>query len=752
MEPVGALQWTHLSSATGIIPPPGPSRRQSASVVADLDRDGKNDFVIASHDQGPSVVWYRRGIQGWTAYMIDTSFLSIEAGGTSFDLDGDGDLDLVFGALTDNKVWWWENPYPHYSPQTPWPRREIKNSGATHHHDQIIGDFDGDGRPELVFWNQRAGKLFLAKVPEDVRGVQPWSYREIFSWSSGEYEGLARFDVDGDGHDDIIGGGLWLKHVGGGRFVSQVIDHAQTFSRAAAGQLKEGGMAEVVFVPGDGVGRLKWYEATDDGWIGHDLFDEEVIHGHSLHLADFNGDSHLDILCAEMRQWSSGDDHPGSRMWIFLGDGAGHFTQTVVASGSDNHETKAADLDGDGDVDILGKPYSWETPRLDIWLNGAIKTLPATLSLEKWRRHVIDADKPWRSVFIDAADLDGDSRKDIVTGGWWYRNPGKDGGEWRRQTFGQSLNNMAAVFDADADGDIDILGTEGKGSEPNAEFVWARNNGHGAFTILKNIDKGEGDFLQGVAVATYSNLGPREVALSWHQPGHGVQMLTVPRKADTERWTWRRLSSHSQDEQVTAADIDRDGYADLFLGTTWLCNACPQYSGRLRAIDAFFGTNWLRWRSHRITGDMRNPDRNRLADVNGDGRLDAVVGFEAISVAGKLAWYEQPSSPTERWAEHVIAELIGPMSLDVADMDADGDMDVVVGEHNLKEPETAGLYVFENTDGKGLSWRKHRVHAGDEHHDGAIVSDVDGDGDNDILSIGWGHGRVLLYENLTIAQ
>jgi len=27
------------------------------------------------------------------------------------------------------------------------------------------------------------------------------------------------------------------------------------------------------------------------------------------------------------------------------------------------------DLDGNGTLDILGKPYNWNTPRLDIWLN-----------------------------------------------------------------------------------------------------------------------------------------------------------------------------------------------------------------------------------------------------------------------------------------------------------------------------------------------------------------------------------------------
>ena len=47
----------------------------------------------------------------------------------------------------------------------------------------------------------------------------------------------------------------------------------------------------------------------------------------------------------------------------------GNFKETTVIEGYGNHESKIADLDGDGDYDILGKPYNWEAPRIDIWIN-----------------------------------------------------------------------------------------------------------------------------------------------------------------------------------------------------------------------------------------------------------------------------------------------------------------------------------------------------------------------------------------------
>ncbi len=367
-----SLHWTHLSSPNGDLPAPSESTQQTASLILDVDRDGRNDFVIASRRAPPAVVWYRRGANGWSRHVLESATLNIEAGGAFADIDRDGNLDVVFGEDNrGNKVYWWENPYPRYD--AAWMRREIKSSGANKHHDQILGDFDGDGRPELVFWNQGANKLFLARIPADPKATGPWPHTEIFS-SASESEGLAAADIDGDSKLDIIGGGRWFRHEEGDRFTAQVIDDRQRFTRAAAGQLKKGGRPEVVFVPGDADGRLQWYEWRNASWVGHDVLGAEVRHAHSLALADLNSDGNLDIFCAEMAKWSvnaAQPDNASARMWVFLGDGKGNFTETVVARGMGNHESKPGDLDGDGGIDILGKPFNWEAPRIDIWLNAA---------------------------------------------------------------------------------------------------------------------------------------------------------------------------------------------------------------------------------------------------------------------------------------------------------------------------------------------------------------------------------------------
>jgi hypothetical protein len=351
-----------------------------------------------------------------------------------------------------------------------------------------------------------------------------------------------------------------------------------------------------------------------------------------------------------------------------------------------------------------------------------------------WRRHEIDAQRPGKAVFVHAADLDGDGLKDVAGGGFWYRNPGRAVGQWERLEFGRHANDVVLLADLDGDGDTDALATRWREDKADSRFVFAENDGHGNFRIRSDLPACAGAFLQGVALANFGNDADLQVALSWHRSSDesdkGIQLLTVPKRPAVDEWRMERIAPESQDEALSAGDIDRDGRIDLLLGTRWMRNE----GGK--------------WSVYKLDTEDRHPDRNRLADINGDGGLDAVVGFLAISVMGDVVWYEQGPDPRTPWKRHLVGTVIGPMSLDVVDIDGDGDLDIVVGEHNLKNPGAARLLVFENLDGRGGSWREHLVYTGDEHHDGALAVDLDGDGDLDIVSIGWGHGKVVWYENL----
>jgi sugar phosphate isomerase/epimerase len=408
-------RFVALSSTRGELPKPGDSTQQTAALAVKVDPKAGTDFVLGFRKVAPALVWYRRSGDGWTRYVIEKEFLAIEAGGAAYDIDGDGDNDVVFGGdASSNCLWWWENPSPNFDPSVSWKRHVIKCGGANQHHDQIFADLKRTGRPQLIFWNQRAKTLFLADIPKDPRNSGPWPLEVVFSGSAGEgvesaaayAEGLDAYDVDGDGKLDLLAGNRWFKYLGQGKFQATRI--AEVGGRIKAAKFKAGKHPQVVIAPGDGSGPLRLYECNGDpskteSWRVRNLLDRDMVHGHTLEIGDLNGDGKLDIFTAEMAKWTNTPkpaDHHNATAWILYGDGRGSFEATVLRTGDGWHDAKLGDFDGDGKLDILNKPYTWETPRVDLWLNKGSTTRKQAgfrrhLGMELWTyRHQLAKDLP----------------------------------------------------------------------------------------------------------------------------------------------------------------------------------------------------------------------------------------------------------------------------------------------------------------------------------------------------------------------
>jgi sugar phosphate isomerase/epimerase len=163
---------------------------------------------------------------------------------------------------------------------------------------------------------------------------------------------------------------MWFGYLGDDKFSFNDVDRSYPFSRVAAGQLVKGGRPEIVMVVGDGWAPMNMYEyklINRDRYWGKKEILPKISNGHSLSLIDFDGDGNLDIWNAEMTLF----ENRTATNRILLGDGKGNFPKEIVISqGIDLHESEIADLDGDGDLDILGKPYDGDVPRLDIWLQN----------------------------------------------------------------------------------------------------------------------------------------------------------------------------------------------------------------------------------------------------------------------------------------------------------------------------------------------------------------------------------------------
>lgn len=380
------FRWTRLSTEYGELEVPNKGTVQTDCLIADFNKDGTDEFVIIEKTDNPSIVMYVH-VEGrkWENQAIEKRKILAGEASDSYDIDGDGDLDIAVGSEDTNQIWWWENPYPGIGADKMWKRYYIKKNGAILHHDMAFGDFDGDGKTELAFWNQGENSLFVADKPENVIKSDEWPLTKIFSYnndcqmlqrSNGTelknhevnfHSGICNADLNLDGIDDIVAGGMYF-YFKAGKYIQNDIDKSYNSTKIAAGQLIEGGRPEIVMVSGDGEGPLVMYNFDNGSWNPNVLL-KFTRRAHSLKLIDFDKDGDIDIFLSEMKTKDINDP----KILILINNGSSNFEKIEVASSYGTHNSGVGDFDGDGDYDIIGKPYAWDTPRLDLWINEGKK-------------------------------------------------------------------------------------------------------------------------------------------------------------------------------------------------------------------------------------------------------------------------------------------------------------------------------------------------------------------------------------------
>jgi hypothetical protein len=339
---------------------------------------------------------------------------------------------------------------------------------------------------------------------------------------------------------------------------------------------------------------------------------------------------------------------------------------------------------------------------------------------------------------VTTLDLNGDGLPDILSGAYWYENPGPQGGEWKRHQYREAgtVNEFVAdcgewTIDVNHDGAPDVVTAAWQlngiwwyenpkklGAEWKKHLITNSYDTEGGWMADIN-----GDGVPDLIFSHYNHSGILWIDFSGAQP-------KVHHAGNPE------MDGHG----IGVADIDGDGLADILTPDGWL-----------KQIDA----NKDQWEWH---PDWKMDDAGFPIigfDVNNDSKMDVIYG-QGHSYG--LYWLEQIGDADDRhWVRHAIDESFSQVhALKLVDLDGDGEMELLAGKryrgHDGNDPGSYDPLVvyYYKINRKNGQFTRYPISINGTAGAGTqfVTVDIDGDGDIDIVTAG--KTGVHFFENLKI--
>ncbi len=622
----------------------------------------------------------------------------------SVDIDNDGDKDILGCDMFENLIVLYENlggglidsVYLEVSDQAV---GEIRLS---------ISDLDGDGLIDVlsvssdnkVAWYKNLGNLSFGP-------------QQIITTMANRPNHVSSVDLDNDGDKDVISTSVndskiaWYENFGNGTFgPQQIISSGVIPNSNNFGDIDNDGDQDIVssFYS---TNKIVWFENLGGGVFGLQQTILSVNGPNTVHLTDINNDGKIDIVYSSFIN---------ARTSWALNLGSGNFGLGGIVTSNFASDIYSIDINNDGFKDIIMASDATDILSWFENISGVIDTTYNIIST--------NADRPF-SVYSE--DLDNDGDMEILFASLyklaWYNNLGSGIIDTVENIIpSKPVNSPQKTFsiDLDNDGDNDVISA----SYNDNKISWYENLG-GKFSYQKLIS----DTALG-ATSVYAididNDGDNDVIsasylddkISWYE-NDGVGNFLQEHILST---------SVNQVFDLYAGDLDNDGDNDIVTGSNNALLIFENLGGGIFAAQNI------------IVSSVSSVRGVFLIDMDNDLDLDLIFASYNDS---KIAWHENLGG-LNFGPQQLIYSNNTPTSVFSADLDNDGDNDIISTSYN-------GDVSWSENLGSGIFGSKQIITTQAYQVRDANAVDIDGDGDIDVLSASGNNGiddKIAWYENL----
>ncbi len=476
---VGSRVIVFDNDSTGFFAPTDTLNWYNDIVLGDFDSDSDVDIGSATGSE------FRVFTNDGTGNFDNASYISTIVSGffdelTSGDVDGINGDDVIY--TDQDKVIWLQNDGAGmFTKDTLINRLEPK---YVNFNNPSLSDVDGDGDLDIIAIEQYDNFVTQVQADSSVillnNGAGSFTeIKEYFSPNVLDPDNVVSFDADGDGDGDLIVSNYFdvvtYHNDGNENFTKFEEDLIQVVYGLGAALVDVDGDGDIDAI-NSGLTQILKNDGLGNFTVSQDIVRDTDLVAAGVDAGDFDGDGDIDAV------FTSYEFNDKPRIWS--NDGTGLFTETSqlpMDSADVFYKVRTADIDDDGDLDLVGGGYNpFQSQNIvNIWTNDGSGNFS-----------VADESNPSQSIDgVKAADLTGDFVPDIIASG--------DQGIFIYDFNSDSLNSpqlyldtatffnyeFSAIGDIDGDGDNDILIFNGYAFGGSGDHFEMINDGTGSFTV-----------------------------------------------------------------------------------------------------------------------------------------------------------------------------------------------------------------------------------------------------------------------------